>query len=426
MTRVIAALAAVALLATACSDDSSVADSPSVAGDPSPDDGSSPDGALSADGGSSLDDGSSADGGSDAETAGITATAVEPWSLTEITRGIKPVLAIDPAGQPAIAFLDERLSEGYVSFASAADGWTVDEFVEGYFYGPIGLAFDPGGSPHVVYHDHQSTNFEPTLGDLTHAVRGASGWVVGAAADDGHDGWDSVITIAEDGVVRAAGIDPSQFGSTDGVEYYELVDDTWEVTSISDGEPIAYEFNVDLQVAPDGTPALTYFHTNEQNLVIARRGADGVWTRETVDSDGDVGRYSSLAFSPDGAAHIAYWDASNREVKHATDESGTWAITPIGPLESVIPGQQGARRIVAIDVDSSGTPVAAFSDTTGIWFGRAEAGGWTVDQIVSAGSRPLGQLVSMRLDPADTAHLAFFEVTDTSPLEGVIGYLAAG
>jgi hypothetical protein len=363
-----------------------------------------------------------ADGTAD-DAPTISAVVVDEWSLTQISTGIKPVIALDPADEPAIAFLDERLSEGYVSFASRAAGWTVEELVEGYFYGPIGLDFDPVGTPHIVYHDHQAPVFDRHLGDLTHAVRSESGWEVTAAEHEGHDGWDSVIAIGDDGVVRAAGIDPAQFGSSEGVEYYELVDGTWEVTSVSGGEPIAYEFNVDLQVAPDGEPALTYFSTAGEDLIYTHRGADGTWTLQVVDDVGDVGRYSSLTFSPDGAAHIAYWDATNGQVKHATNTSGSWQATSIGALAGIEPGQEGARRIVAIDVESSGTPVVVFSDTTGIWYGRGEDDRWDVDRIVTAGSRTLGQLVSMRLDRSDVAHIAFFEVTGNNPLAGLIGYL---
>ena len=419
MTRLISAIAVLVLVAAACGDDaSSTATASTTSSATSPD----PDPEPESEGVEPAPDPDEASG----DPSTISASPVAGWSLTQISTGIKPVIALDPAGEPAIAFLDERLAEGYVSFASRAAGWTVDELVEGYFYGPIGLDFDPAGVPHIVYHDHQSDQFVQMLGDLTHAVRADSGWEITAAADDGHDGWDSVIAIGDDGVVRAAGIDPAQFGSSDGVEYYELVDGVWEITSVSDGEAIAYEFNVDLQIAPDGQPALTYFSTTDEDLIYARRGADGIWTRQVVDEAGDVGRYSSLAFSPDGTAHVAYWDATNGQVKHAANPSGNWQTTSIESLAGVEPGQEGARRIVAIDVDSSGTPVVVFSDTTGIWYGRGDDDGRAVDQIVTAGSRPLGQLVSMRLDQSDVAHIAFFEVTGNHPLAGLIGYLTTG
>lgn len=62
--------------------------------------------------------------------------------------------------------------------------------VEGYFYGPIDLDFDPAGEPNIVYHDHQDRLFDMNNGDLTWAVPASSGWTIAELADDGDDGWD--------------------------------------------------------------------------------------------------------------------------------------------------------------------------------------------------------------------------------------------
>jgi len=190
------------------------------------------------------------------------------WSLTAVGNGIKPDLALDGDDLPALAWLVEELDEGFVAFSSAAEGWTEQRFVEGYFYGPIGLDFDPAGDPHIAYHDHQSDSFQPDLGDLTHAVRTGNDWTVEAAAHDGHDGWDSTIAIGTDGVVRAAGIDPQQFDSQVGVEYYERNADGWQVTAIGSG-PIEYEWNVSLAVSEAGRTGLSYHDNNTGQLMFA-------------------------------------------------------------------------------------------------------------------------------------------------------------
>jgi hypothetical protein len=52
--------------------------------------------------------------------------------------------------------------------------------------------------------------------------------------------------------------------------------------------------------------------------------------RSVVDTPGDVGRYNSLALSPDGTPTIASYDATNRSVKCAWNGSSGWMITTIG------------------------------------------------------------------------------------------------
>jgi hypothetical protein len=364
----------------------------------------------------------------DDTSGGLTATPATGWSLTLIAEGTKPALALDSSGSPAVAFLEERLGEGFVAYAAASDGWAVDSFVEGYFYGPIGLAFDADDVPHVVWHDHQADQFDLALGDLTHGVGGTGGWTVVAAADDGHDGWDSTIAIGADGVVRAAGIDPAQFDGTDGVEYYELNDGAFVVEAIGSG-PIVYEFNVGLAIDPDGTPVISYYDNNEQSLMFARRSSGG-WQIVTVDAEADSGKFSDVGVDDEGRAHLSYLHqtgASTGMIRYAVEDgSGGWVIEDVAEISDLETGFTAARRITAIELDDAGTPHIAFSDRSGIWLASRGADGWSVEQVLSAGDLPLGQLVSMALDADGTPHITYFEVTDTDPLAGRVGYLTPG
>ena len=368
-------------------------------------------------------------GDADTGTGGDTlaASVSDGWSATTIGSGIKPALALDANGSPAIAFLLEAVSEGFVTFAAASDGWTLDKLVEGYFYGPIDLAFDPQNRPNVVYHDHQDSQFREELGDLTYALRDSSGWQIAAAEDDGHDGWDSTIAIAADGIVRAAGIDPSQFGGSDGVEYYELQDGGWSVTAIGSG-PTAYEFNVSLAVSPDGLPALTYYHDRAGDLIFA--SFDGSqWNLETVLSEGDVGKFSSLQFDAEGRPHISFFEelgGSSGRVLYAVRDGETWTVEEVGTLDDVRLGMTGTRRNSSLALDAQGVPHVVFSDQGVIRYATRTDAGWDVEEIVTAGDRPFGQLVSLRLDDAGTPHLAFTELTSTGPLSGLIVYLTRG
>lgn len=416
---------AVALLAAACgSDDNDDAGSASSTAEPSDTDDT--DAPADTD---DSDDSGDADEPAESETdspapagSDLTSTVADGWSATSIGAGTKPSLALDNGGQPGIAFLFEDIPEGFVAYASATDGWTVDPLIEGYFYGPIGLAFDPDGQPNIAYHDHQASSFDQDLGDLTHAVRADDGWEVVAAASDGHDGWDSTIAIGADGVVRAAGVDPSQFNRDTGVEYYELIDGEWVIEEIGSG-PTEYEWNVDLQVAADGTAGITYFATSDQDLIFASKAPGGTWTLETVVSDGDVGRFSSFAFDADGAAHISYWNVDTAQVDYATNAGGSWETTSIAGLLSVQEGFEGARRITSLALDPDGGVVVAYSDTTGVWLARQSTdGAWESEQIVTADRLPLGQLVTLAVDAENVPHISYFEVTG-SPLSGEIVYL---
>jgi hypothetical protein len=355
---------------------------------------------------------------------GLTFSLADEYTAIRVDDGVKPDLALAPDGTPGITYLLEDRA-GFISYADASGGWVPERVIDGYFYGPIGLAYAPDGVPHIVYHDHQDIEFKPDKGDLTLAI-GGDGWTIEPATDDGHDGWDSTIAIGPDGLVRAAGIDPAQFDSTDGVEYYEFRGGRWNTLAIGSGA-VDYEFNVSLAVDPEANPALTYYDTTNADLMFASRN-DGVWSIETVDADGDTGRYSSLAFDEAGNAHISYLrldGPSDGTVRYASRQGDTWTTTDIDTLSAVRTGFTGARRLTAIAVDVAQQPHIVYSDESVVKHATSSNDAWTATQLVTAGDRALGQLVSFALGEDGGIHLAIFEVTAESPLSGVVAYIAS-
>ncbi len=352
---------------------------------------------------------------------GLTFSVASGWSATALGSGVKPVIALDNTDAPSVAWIFEAIGEGFVAYASSAEGWERESAVEGYFYGPIDLDFDPSDTPNIALHDHQADSFDTELGDLVRVYRDGSGWVKDTASDDGHDGWDSTLTIGADGVVHAAGVDPAQFGRQEGIEYYRNAGEGWEVTAIGSG-PIPYQYNVGLALDPTGSPTLTYYNDVDGDLQFASLNGDS-WTIQTAASDGNVGKHSSLAYDSQGRANVTFFEqtsASEGNILFAVNDGGAWTLETVGSLGAYSDGN--ARRNSSLAFDSQGRTHVAFSDTTGVWYSVRGESGWETEQIVTA-DLPLGQLVSLVLDGADVPHLVFYEITNNSPLDGTIAYL---
>ena len=146
-------------------------------------------------------------------------------------------------------------------------------------------------------------------------------------------------------------------------------------------------------------------------------------------SDGDVGKFSSLQFDAEGRPHISFFEdlgGSSGRILYAVRDGGAWTVEEVGTLDDVQQGMTGTRRNSSLALDAGGVPHVVFSDEGVIRYATRTEAGWDVQEIVTAGDRPLGQLVSLKLDAAGTPHLAFFEVTSGGPLDGLVVYVTQG
>ncbi len=126
-------------------------------------------------------------------------------------------------------------------------------------------------------------------------------------------------------------------------------------------------------------------------------------------------------------SHIVFFEEGNGNggrVMYAVRDENGWTLEAVGELTDVRQGMTGARRITSVALDAQGVPHVAFSDVGVISYATRTESGWKVEEIVSAGDRVLGQLVSLKVGANGTAHIAFYEVTQASPLDGLVVYLS--
>ena len=352
------------------------------------------------------------------------------WTFEKIGRGIKPALAIDGNGAAHVAFLTELMEGAVFHATNGAGAWRTTTVATGYFYGPVDIDVTADGHPYIAYHDHEATNFRPELGAGVVVFGQGDAWKTVRIEDPGHDQWDTDIAVEDDGTWHLAGIDPQQFGSRDGLEYATNAFGSVRVEQVGSG-PLPYEFGVSIEIAPGGRVGISYFDAAGADLGYAERapGEAGGWTLTTVDSEGDVGRYSSLAYDGEGNPHISYFvaEGGGGTVRHAwRGGDGAWQTEDVGTLADVRPGMTGARKITALAIDGAGRPHVMFSDRATVFHAVAEDGGWTTATVFESAGASLGQLIEFALDGQDRPHATFFEVTSTSgPLMGDIIYATA-
>jgi hypothetical protein len=363
-----------------------------------------------------------------AATVAVSATeaAAHDWVTTKVDDGTKPALTVTPDGDVAIVYMLERL-DGWVRIATLEDGeWRTEQIADGYFYGPPDIAAAPDGTLHAAYHDHQDSSFKPDKGDAVHVSGGPGAWVSVTAVDPGHDGWDNRISVDAEGRPHMVGVDPEDFGGTDGVEYYSLDDSgAWSAEPVGSG-PQTYRWAVSVATDPDGAPWVSYYDGPSTALMLSGRGDDG-WEVSSVDDAGDTGLYSELAIDATGGQHISYFERDGENsgvVKYAFREgSGAeWQIHEVDQLSAVLIGFTGARNITSMALDADGQPWLAYSDEDVMRVAQLLDSGWLIETVAEAGEVPLGQIVSLAVDAERRPHLAFAEVTDKGELNGSVWY----
>ena len=367
----------------------------------------------------------------DSETTSDTAAPSGPvtltWEIDEIDTGTKPAIALLADGTPYVAYMLESMPGFVKNAVRNGDSWDITTVSEGYYYGPLDIAIGSDDVAHITYHDHQDDRqFRPELGDAIHASLAPGGeWQVEAAPDAGHDGWDNRITIDAEGRPHMSAIDPLEFDG-DGITYYRRNGPgDWTVESIGSGQQ-TYKYSTSIAVSPDGIPYITYYDQGGKDLALARRGDSG-WTIDHIDTDGDTGLFSSLIIDADGRFHVTYFQkesASKGIVKYATSATGDgdWTIQDIGELDQLAFGFLGARNITSVAIDAAGNPWIAYSDETRLMLAIWRGTEWQIDTVVESPAGELGQLVSLKLDSAGDPHIAYFKVTNRSPVNGVITY----
>jgi hypothetical protein len=354
------------------------------------------------------------------------APAVFDWTIETVDEGTKPAIALSRDGTPTVAYMLESQAGWVKASSKSGDDWNTDTISEGYFYGPLDLAIGPDDVPHIAYHDHQDTRFDRDKGDAVHAYLDGGEWKTEVAHDAGHDGWDNRIIVDSRNVVHMTGIDPQEF-SGGGVEYYSRdAAGTWTVEDVGSGE-LTYQFATSLAIDPDGNPHVTFYAQPGNDLAISSRGANGEWTVSTIEKDGNTGLFAQLLIDNSGRFHVSYGsqpDGSSLLVKYATraaDET-EWTITEIDTLTDMRIGMDGARNSTSIALDSAGNPVIAYSDLQELKIAVLGGAVWSTETIAVATGNELGQIVSLKLDADDNAHVAYAETTRRSPLEGFVKY----
>jgi hypothetical protein len=160
---------------------------------------------------------------------------------------------------------------------------------------------------------------------------------------------------------------------------YPDVADTWRCDTIMSGEGVGQYVSLEVVGGPDFEVYIAYYKGSTGELWFATTLCDevcncGFWDGDmacypVTGASVDAGRYASLYMDADNHFHIAYYDATNQELKYAVQldgSDGNCGLLGSAQCDTIDSMQADYHPLgVSIAADANGYPIIAYQSANG-------------------------------------------------------------
>lgn len=159
----------------------------------------------------------------------------------------------------------------------------------------------------------------------------------------------------------------------------------------------------DIVYDSSGQLVMAWYDPQDQSLKLSVRSPEGDWgIAQTVDSSGNVGGFLSLALDSHGWAGIAYYDATNGDLKYAHWNGSEWRVNTIDAYRTV-----GLYPSLAYDANDN--PIVSYYDKTHGTLRLRSYDGTRWRGVTVARGEDVGRFSSLQINPVSNRPAVAYE-----------------
>lgn len=276
------------------------------------------------------------------------------WSIQTVGSAECPSIALDTNNFPHISYWDV---DGLKYAKWTGSCWSIQTVDSDDVSDSTSIALDANNFPHISYHICGSK------GDLKYAKWTGSDWLIQTVdAEKGKFfGWSNSIALDANNNPHIAysSYEDSGIGEYSwnyDLKYAKWTGFSWSIQTVeSEGDVGIYN---SMAFDTNDKPHISYLDVVNADLKYAKWTGSS-WSIQTIDSEGKVGEWGSIAIDSNNYPHVAYNDYSNDNLKYAKWTGSSWSIQTVD-LEGKVGG--GGRKAIALDTNNN--PHISYHDAT--------------------------------------------------------------
>jgi alpha-tubulin suppressor-like RCC1 family protein len=263
------------------------------------------------------------------------------------------------------------------------------------------IALDSNGAVHICSKKESSD-------DLYYTTNASGSWDSATIDSDGNIGGDCFIILDSDDDIHI-----TYYDDTNNVLKYATkalssgISSTNWANSTLDINGDVGNFG-SMAVDDDDTLHVAYYRTTGSSLKYATLVDGGSsWSIETVESTNNIGKFTSIALDSNGKPHITYRDVTNTNLRYAHKMGSSWVTATIDSTSL-----SGTGTSLAIDSNDH-LHVAYKTNSTEIAYMTNQSGSWVKTTLDANSSGSWGvNYINLMLDEGDDPHVVYTDMVD--------------